>query len=193
MGQKVRVQVAGATYHVTTQGVDGLDVFPDDGCRMRFLELLAESATKYGVRVRSYCLMTTHYHLLMTTTGANISRAMQHLNGRYARWFNVRHGRRGHVWAARFGGEPIETDAHLLLCIRYIALNPVRPGLARTPLLWRWSSYAALVGRTKPPPFLQQGAVLQLFGPNRRQAIERIRSFVEIAARPDADGLRLAA
>jgi putative transposase len=193
MCRKPRRQVAGATYHVTTHGVAGLNVFPDDRCCEKFLALLAEATIKYQLRIRAYCLMSTHYHLLLTTPQPNIGRAMQYVNGQYARWFNRECGRRGHLWDARYGGEPIETDSHLLLCIRYIALNPVVPGLCRTPAEWHWSSYAALVGKAPPPRFLAHTAVLALFGQKRETAIERIRGFVEIAARPDSDGLRLAA
>jgi putative transposase len=193
MARKRRVQEAGATYHVTTHGVAELSLFPDESCSTRFLELLADVAAKYEWRVRIYCLLSTHYHFLVTTPQPNISAGMRDLNGRYARWFNRRHGRRGHVFDGRFHGDPIASDSHLLECIRYIALNPVRANLCAHPAQWRWSSYAALIGRAPPPSFLAQNAMLGLFGSSRRVAIDRIRAFVEVAAWPDSRGLTLAA
>jgi REP element-mobilizing transposase RayT len=193
MARKRRVQEAGATYHVTTHGVADLTIFPDDDCFTRFLDLVGEVAAKYEWRVRMYCLLSNHYHVLVTTKHANISDGMRDLNGRYARWFNRRHGRRGHVFDRRFHGEPILSDSHLLECVRYIALNPVRANLCAHPARWRWSSYAALIGRAPPASFLAQNAMLALFGSSRRVAIQRIRAFVEIAAWPDERGLTLAA
>src|SRR3954447_11838459 len=105
MPRKPRSQVAGATYHVTTHAVAGLFVFGDPRFCTKFLAILATASAKYGVHVRSYCLMGTHYHLLVTTPEPNIARFMQYVNGVYARWFNREHGRRGHVWDARYGGE----------------------------------------------------------------------------------------
>jgi REP element-mobilizing transposase RayT len=191
MPRKLRHQEPGATYHVTTHGVSELLVLPDDATKTRFLELVAGVAARNGWRVRAYCLLTSHYHLLVTTPQGNIAAGMQELNGRYARWLNRASGRRGHVWEARYHGEPIQTDSHLLECIRYIALNPVRAGLVRAPARWAWSSYASLVDLASPLSFVDSAAVLALFGATRTVAAAQLRGFVEIAARPDADGLRL--
>ena len=191
MGRKLREQVAGATYHVTTHGMSELAVFADDASKATFLRYLAEATQKYGWRPRAYCLMTTHYHLLVTTPQENIAAGMQVLNGRYARWFNRERGRRGHVWESRYHGDRITTDSHLLETIRYVALNPVRAGLCRAPGIWPWSSYAALIGRREKPAFVASAEVLALFGSTRQRAVDRVRAFVETAARPDRDGLRL--
>ena len=191
MGRHLRLQEPGATYHVTTHGIAELAVLPDDLARAHFLDLLAEAAARHAWRVRAYCVLTTHYHLLVTTPEGNIAQGMQHLNGRYAGWLNRERGRRGHVWEARYHGDPIRTDSHLLETIRYISLNPVRAGLCRAPSRWAWSSYSGLVGLEPALPFLDCRAVLALFGVTRQAAVSRIRAFVEVAVRPDADGLRL--
>jgi putative transposase len=193
MPRKPRLQVAGATYHITTHAVAELSVLAGEKTNTMFLGLLADIAKSYELSIRVFCLMTTHYHLLVTTHKPNVGDAMRQLNGQYARWFNHEQGRRGHVWDGRYHGDPIATDSHLLECIRYIALNPVRAGLCATPQKWVWSSYAALIGGAATPTFVNAAPVLRLFGPTRRSAVENIRGFVEIAARPDAAGLALAA
>jgi putative transposase len=191
MGRKLRAQIPGATYHITTHGISELEVLPNDAAKTAFLRFLGAATRAYGCRTRAYCLMTTHYHLLVTTPKANIAGGMQLLNGRYARWFNREHGRRGHVWESRYHGDAITTDSHLLETIRYVALNPVRSGLSRTPAAWPWSSYASLVGQSERAPFVDAQPVRTLFGSTRPRAVERVRRFVEVAARPDAQGLRL--
>ena len=42
--------------------------------------------------VHAYCLMGNHYHFVMQTRQANLSRRMRHVNGVYSQAFNRRHG-----------------------------------------------------------------------------------------------------
>jgi hypothetical protein len=69
-----------------------------------------------------------------------LSAGMQRLNGDYARSFNHRHNRRGHLFAGRFSSWVIEGDEYLENTVRYVLLNPVRAGLCRRPSDWRWSA-----------------------------------------------------
>jgi hypothetical protein len=73
----------------------------------------------------------------------------------------------------------VEGDGHLLALLRYIALNPVRAGLCKHPVDWRWSSYAGMIGWASPQPFLDVDGVLELFGEDRAVARSRLRAFVE--------------
>jgi putative transposase len=194
MARKRRVVPGGLTYELRAFSIDETPLFPDDACRAYFLAHLRKVSARYRLRVRAYCLMRTHYRLLVSTTDANLSAAMRDLNGIYARWFNRRHGRRGHLFGERFDDEMVETDSHLLDRIRDMALGPVRVGLAATPAAWPWSSYASLIGRAPPQAFLVDGAVRRLFASSSRAvAIQRIRAFVETAAWPDTRRQRLAA
>lgn len=84
--------------------------------------------------------MRNHVHLLVETPRApTISRGMKRLNETYAQWFNVRHGRVGHLFQGRFKGILVERESHLLELTRYIVLNPVRCGAVRFAGDWRWS------------------------------------------------------
>jgi hypothetical protein len=122
--------------------------------------------------------MTNHYHLIVQTTEPNLSQAMHHLNGSYARWFNRRNGHRGHVFERRFHAAAIESDWHLLEACRYVVLNPVRAGLARAPAEWAWSSYRATVGLASPATGLALDDLLRLFGKHRLKARDAYRTFV---------------
>jgi putative transposase len=113
--------------------------------------------------------MTNHYHVALTTTDANLSRAIQQLNGDYAQWWNWRHHHAGHVFQARFHTQIVQDDTYLLNVCRYIVLNPVRAGMVPAPEQWPWSSYRAMVGLARRPPFLECDRVLKLVSPDNPQ------------------------
>jgi putative transposase len=115
-------------FHVTARGVNGADVFLADVDRLDFLDVLATASERHGLRVVARCLMDTHYHLVVAATTEKLSRAMQHLNSVYARRFNKRHGRRGHVFGERFSSWVIRDEAHLHAALQYVADNPAKAG-----------------------------------------------------------------
>ena len=182
MPRPPRLHAPGATYHVTTRGNRKQPIFVDARDRLRFLQLLGQVVELLGWRSHSYCLMTNHYHLLIQTPGADISRGMHRLNGIYARWFNWRHDYSGHVFERRFHDELVEGHAHLLELTRYIVLNPVRAGLEQTAGKWHWSSYNATIGRRPRPAFLTTSWVLSLFSEDPARARELYAEFVEAGA-----------
>jgi REP-associated tyrosine transposase len=114
MARPQRLQVAGGLFHVTTRSPARRAILPDDDARATCLELLKRSCRRYRWRCHAYCLMTTHYHLLITTPEANISRGMQWLNSLYASVFNETYASHGHVFGARFSSVHVVSDAHLL-------------------------------------------------------------------------------
>jgi hypothetical protein len=116
---------------------------------------------------------------------------MQHLCGVYAKWFNWKYARRGHLFGRRFGSAELVTDSHLVQAHRYVALNPVRAELCRTPESWRWGSFRALVGLDPPPDFLDVAGVHDLFATRPAKAQSMFRRFVESATR-DAEPAPLA-
>jgi putative transposase len=182
MPRSPRLQAPGATYHVTTRGNRKQAIFVDTRDRLRFLQLLGQVVELLEWRSHSYCLMTNHYHLLIQTPGADISRGMQRLNGIYAKWFNWRHDFSGHVFERRFHDELVEGHAHLLELTRYIVLNPVRAGLEQTAGEWHWSSYNATIGRRPRPTFLTTNWVLSLFSEDPTRARELYAEFVQAGA-----------
>jgi putative transposase len=95
-----------------------------------------------------------HYHLLVETPDANLSKGMRHLNGIYTQLVNRHYGRVGHLFQGRFKGILVERDSYLLELARYVVLNPVGVGMVRQPQEWPWSSYRATVGEIPAPPFL---------------------------------------
>jgi len=189
MPRHLRIEFPGAIYHVTVRGNGRQSIFLDDRDRERFLDRLARSVESYEVRLYLYCLMTNHYHLLVEIPKANISRFMQSLETGYTVYFNLRHGRSGHLTQGRFGGKLVEGDEYLLALARYLHLNPVRTTRLKHATAkekrevlraYRWSSYRSYVGLGKEVQFLEHGPLLDLTGGRSKKNQRRTyRRFVE--------------
>src|SRR5438067_761716 len=98
MARPLRIEFSGAWYHVSARGNERRAIFRSEADRRRFLELLGEDCARFDLRLHGYVLMPNHYHLIMETPHANLSRAMQWLNVSYTVWFNRRHTRSGHLF-----------------------------------------------------------------------------------------------
>ncbi|MBD0347962.1 MAG: transposase [Thermoleophilia bacterium] len=126
-------------FHITARGVAEEAIFRDDADRVVFLALLGGTVGRFHWRSHSFCLMSTHYHLVIEAQRALLSAGLHRLNGIYAQHFNRRHGRRGHLFADRFAAWLIESEEHLYAACRYLLLNPVRAGLCHDPAAYLWS------------------------------------------------------
>ena len=186
MPRPLRVQVERGVYHLVSRGVRKLPIFTDDRDRERFLALLELTADRYRWQIHAYCLMTNHFHLLVTTQRPTVSAGMQYLNGRYCQWFNWHHGLEGHVLEKRFFSTLVESDKHLAAVARYIVLNPVRARLCASASEWRWSSYRAMVATVAGIPRLSRW-LLGIFGREPEEARNRFAAFVR-AGEPAAVG-----
>ena len=170
-------------YHITARGNRRAPIFVLDRDRVSFLRLLGPIVRAHEWECRAYCLMTNHYHLLVETRTGELSTGMKKLNGAHALRFNKDHGFRGHLFEERFHHETIRDEWHLYNVIRYIARNPVEAGLCEEPADWRWGSLAAVVGRTRPPDFLDITWTLRLFDSDDEEARQRLLRLV--VAEPD--------
>ena len=150
MARKLRENIEGGSYHVFARGNDKQAIFRDDFDRNRYLQLLGEVVVAREWGCLAYCLMDNHMHLLVETPSADLSSGMQWLHGRYARAFNVRHHRVGHLFQGRYGAVRMTSNTQVLTVASYIALNPVEAGLCRRPNDWKWSSYGAAKSRKAP-------------------------------------------
>lgn len=164
MSRPLRLEFAGALYHVTARGNAREDIFRDDGDRATFLDLLGREIAQQRWRLYAYCLMGNHYHLLIETPEPNLTRGMQRLNQVYTQRFNRRHRRVGHVLQGRYKAIVVDKDGYFKELIRYVVLNPVRAKRVRGPERWAWSSYCATAGLSTVPPWLAVDEVRGQFG-----------------------------
>jgi REP element-mobilizing transposase RayT len=178
MARPLRPEAPGRTFHLTARATWGRELFLGDADRQDFMKLLERVARRYRWELLGWCLMGTHYHLIIRTPRPNLGHGMRDLNGAYARRFNERHGRFGSVLAERYADRVIRSQEHLVSAMQYVALNPVHARLVSRPELWRWSSPAALAGFSRRPPVLAVRAALRSF---RGRAAD-YRRFVESCA-----------
>ncbi len=133
MARPLRLEFAGAVYHVTSRGDRREDIYLSDDDRREWLAVLALVCDRFNWVVHAYCQMTNHYHLVVETVEANLSAGMRQLNGLYTQRFNRRHGQVGHLFQGRYKAILVQKEAHLLELSRYVVLNPVRAGMVELP------------------------------------------------------------
>ena len=179
MARPLRIEYEGAIYHITSRGNARNEIFLTDGNRCEFLTVLGEVISRFGWLCHAYCLMSNHYHLLVETPEANLSKGMQLLNGVYTQRFNRAVERSGHVFQGRFKAILIEREPHLLELARYVVLNPVRAKMVQYARNWTWSSYRATAGLSKIPALLTVDWILSQFGSRRELAVRAYRRFVD--------------
>jgi REP element-mobilizing transposase RayT len=181
MARPLRLEFAGALYHVTARGNERRSIFlgDADGDRAAFLGVLGQTCERFNWICHADCLMTNHSHLLLETPDANLSKGMRQLNGVYTQYVNRAHGRVGHLFQGRFKAILVERERYLLELARYVVLNPVRAGMVGAPGDWPWSSYRATVGEeVSVPAFLETDWVLRAFAERRAEAVAGDRRCV---------------
>lgn len=165
MSRPLRLEFAGATYHVTTRGDRREPIYSDDTDRRAQLRVIAHAMDRFDAAVLAYCQMGNHFHLVLQTRQANLSRLMRHINGVYTQGFNRRHGLSGHLFQGRFHALLVDSDAYLLALCRYVERNPVAARLVVNPQQWPWSSCRAHLGLANVPDWLDCASLYsQLLG-----------------------------
>jgi REP element-mobilizing transposase RayT len=148
------------------RGIGRQAVFHCDDDRQIFYDCLAAAMPRYGVQVHAWCLLDTHFHLLLMSESGRLSDAMRFLGGRFTQRINYRDGRDGPIFRGRFTSVSVESDAQLVQASRYIHRNPVEAGLVAKPWHWPWSSAQAYLGLVQTPAWLHTEAILEMIGPH---------------------------
>ena len=180
MSRPLRLVFEGALYHITARGDRQEPIFEDDVDRHNLIRLFGQSMERFDASVFTYCLMSNHYHLVLQTRRANLSRLMRHINGVYTQAYNRRHCKSGHVFQGRFKAVLVDRDSYFLEVCRYVDLNPVRAGLVSQPQQWAWSSYRAHIGESDVPVWLDSAKLHRQIAPGapQRDGPTRYAQFV---------------
>ena len=178
MARPLRIEFAGALYHVMSRGNERRRIVKDDRDRARRLDWLRRTVETYRWRLHAFVLMNNHDHLFVETPEPNLSAGMQHLNGSYTSYYNRRHDRSGHLFPGRYTAQLIETEGHFWEVSRYVHLNPVRGKLADRPQDWAWSSYPGYHRAARQLPWVTYRRVLREFGRQEQEARRQYRRFV---------------
>lgn len=179
MSRPLRIEYPGAIYHLTSRGNAHSNIYVTDADRIDFLKLLAQTCQRFGWHSYAWCLMGNHYHLVIETSEANLSRGMRHINGVYTQTFNRTHQRVGHLFQGRYKAILVEKDSYLLEVIRYVLLNPVRANMTKTAGQYPWSSYRAMISKATTPDWLERDWVLGHYGNLLSAAQEQFIKFIQ--------------
>lgn len=149
MARLPRYFIKNVPQHIILRGNNRGPIFANDEDCQFFKEVLQDAAKRNGLAVHAYVFMTNHIHLLATpATEESIPNALQSLGRRYVQYFNFRYERTGTLWEGRYRATIVKAETYLFECMRYIELNPVRPGMVRHPSAHAWSSYGVNAGLT---------------------------------------------
>jgi putative transposase len=181
MPRSARLDVPNVIQHVMARGIEGRPVFRDAKDCREFVRRLGEVMLDGGGRLFAWCLMSNHFHLVLTPTRASLASLMRRLMTGYAVWHNRRHERRGHLFQNRYKSIVVEEEPYFLGLIRYVHLNAVRAGMAPTMEAldaYPWSGHRVLLGKVAYPA-QDVDAVLERFGRRVGEARRAYRQFVQ--------------
>jgi REP element-mobilizing transposase RayT len=151
MPRRPRIDLAGY-HHVVNRGVNRSDVFEEDADYEMFLQIVCKACRAYRVTLHDYCLMSNHFHLLVETSGENLSLFMKHINGNYAIYANRKYRRSGHFWQGRFYSRYLVSDDYYYTLIRYIEQNPIEAKLVSRVGEYPYTLGAVIANRQAPIP-----------------------------------------
>ena len=183
MPRHARVRIAKCPWHVIQRGVNRSPCFLDDADRRLYLNLLRAYSRRHACAVHAYVLMTNHVHLLVSPEDEDgLSKMMKALGERYVPYFNRLHGRTGTLWEGRFRSSVVQSERYLMICQRYIELNPVRAGIVARAGDLPWSSYAANAMGV-PSDLVTPHELYLRLGPDRYERAKAYRRALRAALR----------
>ncbi len=169
MPRPQRILYENAYYHVMNRGARRQIIFFDTTERNIFLQILEEAHQRFHIEIHAYCLMDNHYHLLIKTPEANLSRAMQYIDAVYTQRHNYRNQLDGALFRGRYKAIIIDSDVYLLHLTKYIHLNPITAGMVEHLNDYPWSSYLAYIDKVSRPKYLFREEVYAQVTQNKNQ------------------------
>jgi putative transposase len=177
MARPLRMDYPDTFYHILSRGNERKRIFWDEKDRLRFLDTLGRMVERFQLEVHAYVLMDNHFHLLVHTKEANLSRAIQWLGVSYSVWFNRKHQRNGHLFQGRFKSFLIENEHYFTSMCLYIHGNPLRAGIVKRLSDYRWSSYQAYADKKQNVPWLTTDLILGMYEGSRKRFLRAQQMF----------------
>jgi len=174
----------GRTYHVYNRvGGGGLE-FSDEHLAERFVDVFRRTISRDDAVALGWCLLGSHYHLILRQGPVSLSRTMKTLQQKVTRARNLRNRTFGSFWQGRFKAKEVSDEKYLMQLIGYVHLNPVKAGLADTADEYLWSGHRDIIGRRRNP-IVAVDDVLLLYGETRRQALKSYRTAMASVTEAD--------
>jgi REP element-mobilizing transposase RayT len=177
MARKPRIYLPGGFYHVILRGNSRQDIFRTVSDRQTWEYLLCRGLQRYDHRIHAFCWMTNHVHMALQAGTTPISNFISSVASNYARRFNIRTRRSGHLFERRHKAILVNKDEYLLELIRYIHMNPVRARLVEECGDYRWSSHHTYTG-SQACDWLTRATILKMFGETVGGARRRYAQFM---------------
>jgi putative transposase len=181
MPRRARIDAPGVVQHVMVRGIEKRTIFADDHDRNDLIVRLSRILPECGATCFAWALMPNHVHLVVRTGSDSVSRLMARVGTGYARRFNERHERVGHLFQNRFLSRVVGDDADLACVVRYVHRNPIAAGIVASIedlAAFGWTGHAALMGRAEPQQFHQVAEALHLFGETPCEARAQLLAFM---------------
>ena len=178
MTRPLRIEYPDAWYHVMNGARKGQEAFATVEDCNSFIDIIKDAAEIFNMKIAAYCLMANHYHLLVQTPDANLSRCMRHINGIYTQRYNARNGCDGTLFRGRYKSIVVDADSYLLELVRYIHRNPLRAGIVAKLDDYEWSSHKGYVSKAKKWEWLHKDYILGMFSKDKRSQIISYKRFI---------------
>jgi len=185
MSAQPRVSGVELYHHVYAWGNDRHPIFKEEQHYHTYLNMLVTLSNRYKVDIIAYALMEWHIHLFVYDQENKISEFMQRLHGDYARFYNYRTRRTGHVFGERFNNKIVQCDNYGLRLTRYVHRQALEAGLVDRPEDYVWTSYRIYLGVEKNP-IVKSDVMLNQFV-NENDVHARYREFVLANDRDNID------
>ena len=186
MARPLRIEYEGALYHITARGNERRNIFFSKTDYEKFLHYVAEAKKKFGIKLYAYVLMSNHFHLVVETPAANLSKTMQYINGSYTTYVNIKRRRSGHLFQGRYNAIIIDRENYLLELSRYVHLNPVRANMVQKPEEYLYSSYKSYI-LNNGKSIVDESQILEMISDKKGQAKLQYKRFVEAAVGREPD------
>lgn len=187
MPRPPRLSHPGLYYHVMARGNNKQRIFFSPGDCETYLGLVSEALAHFQFELHAYCLMPNHVHLLLYSKSISISQIMTWLHSQYAKWFNWKYNRIGHLFQGRFKSKPVLQEKYLREVSRYIHNNPVKAGLTRLPQDYSWSSMKEYLNPSSVSSFVTTGTLLALCGGSPRTLLDFTLANQDSGKEDDSD------
>jgi putative transposase len=128
----------GTTYLVTRRCAQRQFLLkPSAAVNEVFLYVLAVAAERFRIQVHAFCVLSNHYHLVVTDPHARLPAFHQFLDALVARALNAYLGRWEAFWAPNsYSAVTLVSPGDVLDKAAYVLANPVAAGLVRSGRLW---------------------------------------------------------
>jgi len=171
------------------RGIAKRTLFENELDMRTFLARIALAVRAGTLEIHAYCVLTTHFHLLLRSPDGRLSEALQLIQNSYSRWFNRSRRRDGPLYRARFRSKCVDSDAYRLNLVRYIDENAVQAGLAETPAAYPHAS-AHHYAQSRGPIWLERAWVESVVKRHVRAAQYVPADYPRAFGTPVAEGLR---